>query len=817
MSQLRVKTHEVRFPVAKTLYGLFFEDINRSGDGGICPERLRNRTFEDSLLPPGTTAADEDHRAFHSKDGWKGEFNHGEGLSGWIEGNHTPPTPIPAWYAENAAMRIDGQDTLHPNRRAALAVDFGENGRIWNIGYAGVPAQAGSAMVLCLFAKAGAPAELDVRLTDADGGRTYARAGFRVSANGYTRYDAVLVPDADDGKARFEIRAPRACSVRFGFVSLMPADTYNGHGLRKDLVEKLAALRPGFMRYPGGCIVEGFNKESLLRFSNLVGPVWERPSNWNLWAYNTTNGFGYHEWLQLCEDLDMKKMWVCNCGMTCQARNPDYLDEAEQEKLLQEAIDAIEYATAPADSQWGRLRAAAGHPAPFGLDFVEIGNENHGPEYNRRYARFFDTLKKRYPDILFIANTHVERDGLSADIVDEHFYNTPEFFAENTRQYDAYDRTGPRIFVGEYAVVTGNPGPGTLKAAIGEAMFLLGMEKNQDVVTMGAYAPLFENVHFDNWYPNLIAFDNRTSYGIPSYHMLKMLGSNRGADVVRTEVETPRNYARFAGLFGLQSHGEGMRFKDVRVDGQPAPVSNILLGHVREDAGEYVTEARPLPARISASPNAAELASRAWVTFGTEKKVESTLELRVWFDGGLTLNALCRQHLHKNWVEPFTAANIRRCDWTIRDGVSRVMFPRFMGEHRLAEDVELRLETGWHDFRIETREDRFDVYADGRHIQTAWLDSYPGIECAADTDGDRILVKIANMTSAADEVEISLDRDVETGYTAEVLAGDPAAENALDRPEAVAPVLERRTGAGRRFRHTVPAMSLSILTLKAAP
>lgn len=812
MNRLSVKTKEVRFPVAKTLYGLFFEDINRSGDSGLYPEMLRNRTFEDSLLPAGTQAVDDTHTSISSSKGWGGAFNHGEGLSDWIKGNKTPYTPVPAWYGDKAVLELDEADVLNPKRRAALKVDFEDGGSIRNIGYAGLSVKTGASYTFYMFAKSCEPADVVVKLTDVSGDAVYAQAAFRIRTGGYVRYDAVLATGAEDPDARLVIEGPKSCSIRLGFISLIPADTYNGHGLRRDLVEKLAALKPAFMRFPGGCIVEGFNKESLLRFSNLIGPVWERPTNWNLWAYNTTNGLGYHEWLQLCEDLDMKKMWVCNCGMTCQARNPDFLDEKEQADLLQEAIDAIEYATAPADTKWGQVRAAAGHPEPFGMDYVEIGNENYGPEYNLRYAKYYDELKRRYPGIQFVANTHTERDGLPTDIADEHFYNTPAFFAENTHQFDLYDRKGPQIFVGEYAVVAGQPG--TLKAAVGEAMFLLGIEKNQDIVTLTAYAPLFENVDFCNWYPNLIAFDNSASYGIPSYHALQLLGSNRGSNVVRTEVDCASNHTEVSGLFGIQTHVPGQRFKDVRVDGQSAGISHILLGDVTEADGVYNTMGKPMSGRMASAPNAKTLMGRTWATFGNAPGTDSVMDVTAWFDGGITFTVFCRQQLHKNRVEAWAANNVRRFEWTIQDGASRVVLPRFMEEARLAPDVGLKLETGWHDFRIVTRIDGFDVSVDGTPVQTARLATFPSIECSADTDADRILVKIANFTQQAEEVAISLDCEVADGYAVEILTGDPLAENSMDHPVNVSPVSEKRTGAGRLFTYIAPAMSLNILKLQ---
>ena len=208
-------------------------------------------------------------------------------------------------------------------------------------------------------------------------------------------------------------------TVRFGYSSLIPDDTFLGHGLRKDLVNMLKDTSSRFLRFPGGCIVEGFTKETSMHFYNTIGPEWKRPSHNLMWHYRTTNGLGYHEYLQLCEDLHLEPLYVINCGLTCQGRRGVLIEGDELTQWLQEAIDAIEYAIAPEDTYWGSKRAAAGHPAPFSMTYVEIGNENLGSEYISRYKFFYQKLKSKFPDIKFIANIHVENEGLDADLVDE--------------------------------------------------------------------------------------------------------------------------------------------------------------------------------------------------------------------------------------------------------------------------------------------------------------------------------------------------------------------------------------------------------------
>ena len=321
-----------------------------------------------------------------------------------------------------------------------------------NIGYAGVPVKEGAAYSLYVFVKSPAEVVLKASLEGEDGscyGDSYAVV--RPFEN-WQRLDFLIHAHGEDYKGRLALTADRECEILFGFTSLMPKETYKGHGLRADLAEMLKNSHPKFLRFPGGCIVEGVSLETAMRFSNTIGPVWKRPSHNLMWHYRTTNGLGYHEYLQLCEDLDMEPMYVCNCGMSCQARVAEFFDEDTVESFLQEALGALEYALGPEDSKYGAMRKEAGHPEPFRMKYVEIGNENWGPEYNTRYEKFYKVLKEKYPDIIYISNCHTEKSGLPTEIADEHYYNTPEFFMENENRFDSYDRSGPDIFVGEYAV-----------------------------------------------------------------------------------------------------------------------------------------------------------------------------------------------------------------------------------------------------------------------------------------------------------------------------------------------------------------------------
>ena len=533
MSKLKIKTKERRFETARDLYGIFFEDINRAGDGGLYPEMLRNRSFEDSVLPEGYIQQ-EDGIHVKTVSGWLDEFCNGEGLCRWVKGNNISETEIPAWYTHNAKMELELTDTLNEHRDAALRIQFEKDGSLTNTGYCGISVKAGESYSLYLFAKAKEEIGLDIAIEYQ--GKVLTGNSLVVSGQEYTRYDMKLTAAEDCHEAQLTISCKEGGEILLGFISLMPDNTYMGHGLRTDLVEKLKGMSPKFMRFPGGCIVEGTTPSTVMRFRDTVGPAWERPSKLFVWHYRSTLGLGFHEYLQLCEDLGMEPMYVCNCGMTCQGRKSVLLEGEALDEMVQDTLDAIEYAIGSKESKWGRLRASMGHPEPFKMTYLEIGNENWGPDYEKRYNMIYKKVKELYPQIKTIANEHVEKNGCPAECVDEHFYNTTEFFAERVNYYDDYDRKGPKIFVGEVAVNEGNY-MGQLYAALGEAAFLMGIEKNQDIVTLASYAPLFENINYRAWYPNLIRFNNHQSLGIPTYYVWKMFGQNRGEYVVRSEDE----------------------------------------------------------------------------------------------------------------------------------------------------------------------------------------------------------------------------------------------------------------------------------------
>lgn len=379
---------------------------------------LRNRSFEDSVLPEGYIQQ-EDGIHVKTVSGWLDEFCNGEGLCRWVKGNNIPETEIPAWYTHNAKMELELTDTLNEHRDAALRMQFEKDGSLTNTGYCGISVKAGESYSLYLFAKAKEEIGLDVAIEYQ--GKVLAGNSLVVSGQEYTRYDMKLIAAEDCHEAQLTISCKEGGEVLLGFISLMPDNTYMGHGLRTDLVEKLKGMSPKFMRFPGGCIVEGTTPSTAMRFRDTVGPAWERSSKLFVWHYRSTLGLGFHEYLQLCEDLGMEPLYVCNCGMTCQGRKSVLLEGEALDEMVQDTLDAIEYAIGSKESKWGRLRASMGHPEPFKMTYLEIGNENWGPDYEKRYNMIYKKVKELYPQIKTIANEHVEKNGCPAECVDEHF------------------------------------------------------------------------------------------------------------------------------------------------------------------------------------------------------------------------------------------------------------------------------------------------------------------------------------------------------------------------------------------------------------
>lgn len=820
MGKLVIQTKRKILKTAPNLYGIFLEDINRAMDGGLYPELIRNRSFEDSLLPEGCASV-QDGYAFETASGWRDEFNGGEGLSRWVNQNGIRKTPVPGWYGKDVVMELDYEDTLNDRRQVSLRADFKPGGYLKNTGFCGIPQTSGKKYHFYMFAKAQEEAEAELSVGNFPDNTPVGR--ICIESGAWQRYDLEYEAAADGVDFAFWLSVPKGGELHIGFVSLMPVETFMGHGLRCDIAEKLKALRPKFFRFPGGCIVEGFTPSTMWRFADTVGPVWERPGKLLMWHYRTYDGVGFHEYLQFCEDLGMEPLYVCNCGMTCQARKEVLLEGEAFDQALQDALNAIEYALGNIGTKWGALRARMGHPEPFRFNYIEIGNENWGEAYEKRYAIFYEAIKEKYPHIRCVANSHLEEKGLRAQLVDEHYYDTAEWFAENTQLFDSYDRSGPEIFLGEVAVVRGFVGE--LYGALGEASFFTGVEKNQDIVTLVSFAPLLENVHYQTWFPNLIRFNHKESFGIPSYYIWKLFGGFRGDHVVAAGLETERIPRPVKGRLALLGQ-PGLRYRNPCWNGQEQIVTHEVMGRVKAD-GEGFIVGEPDEEQLAESRRhfGAKL-DEILIVFGEETREDGTFEIELMQEKGkeIVLGVFPSRMPDTAYISDETnppaewnGENVKSLLWKT-DGKTHVLIdpdgPRTKELARFEDTQEVK--EGFCKFAYRTDGERLWLYRDERLLGEAVIPSFPAQSCVVTDTEDSVLIKLVNLSEKEAGINIELDCGVRADYRAHVVAGEKKAKNSFESPMCVCDRTTELSGAAQSFTYMMPKLSVAVLELTKA-
>lgn len=572
--------------ISPFMWGIFFEDINFGADGGLYAELVKNRAFE--FRDP---------------------------LMGWAKLPEAPP-------GAKLEIREDNPFNQVSPHYLRLTSDGATACGVVNEGFRGIGIRAGESYTFSVQGRAasGAP-RLRIELVSAPG-QLLGSAELKGFGPGWEKRSVTFRSRGTDPKAHLTVRLEGAAGLDLDMVSLFPKHTWKDRpgGLRADMVQMLAGLKPGFMRFPGGCIVEGHYLTNRYQWKNTIGPVTERPLLINRWNdefkhrptpdYFQSFGLGFFEFFQLCEDIGASPLPILNCGMACQFNSGELAPLDQLDPYIQDALDLIEFANGPVSSPWGARRAAMGHRAPFHLKLLGVGNEQWGPQYFERYARFAAVLKKQYPEIQLISSAGPspadERFNfawpklreLHADIVDEHCYAAPSWFFENTHRYDNYDRQGPKVFMGEYAaqsVATVSPkNRNNLECALAEAAYMTGLERNADVVRMASYAPLFAHIDAWQWTPDLIWCDNLRVYGTPNYYVQQLFSRNRGDVVLPAQVDGAREQgAATPHLFVSASKEESSRQVIVKIvnssaEAQPVTIQLSGIGGVRPRASEIV-------------------------------------------------------------------------------------------------------------------------------------------------------------------------------------------------------------------------------------
>ena len=511
------------------MWGIFFEDINFGADGGLYAELVKNRGFE---FP--------------------------EPLMGWMKLS-------PSLAKGELSVRDDAPFNTNNPHYVRLHSEGTAPFGISNEGFRGMGVKRGEAYDFSaqVRAVAGAPI-LRVQLYGEDG-TLLDSVDLKNFAGDWQKVTATLHPQDTDAKARLAVLLINKATLDLDFISLFPENTWKHRpgGLRADMVQALADLHPGFMRFPGGCIVEGSVLERRYQWKNTIGPIADRKLLINRWNYEFLHrptpdyfqsfGLGFYEFFQLCDDIGASPLPILNCGMACQFNSGELCPIDALQPYIQDALDLIEFANGPTNSTWGAKRAALGHPESFHLKMMGVGNEQWGQQYIDRYAKFAAAIKAQYPDIQLVSAAGPDPGdarfkfawsklrALNADIIDEHSYALPEWFLNNTHRYDSYDRTGPKVFMGEYAAqsvgIVSTKNKNNLECALAEAAYLTCLERNADVVRMASYAPLFANTEAWQWTPDLIWVNSLHLYATPNYYVQQLFSCNRGDEVLPLQLD----------------------------------------------------------------------------------------------------------------------------------------------------------------------------------------------------------------------------------------------------------------------------------------
>jgi len=763
--------------IAPTLWGIFFEDINLSADGGIYPELVRNRSFEDYEKK--------------SHDDKEGEM--AKALLFW-----SVRTNVNA----RADVAIDESLPLNPFNRRSLRWDINGASSIVNEGYYGMGIKAGAEYRLSLAARAtnGFSGVLDVTV-EGRSGQLLAKGKIEGIGGKWQTFTLDLKASGTDAQARLVIGASGKGIVWLDMVSLMPKETWKNHGLRPDLCEMLAALKPSFMRFPGGCWVEGHDMSKMYKWKNTIGDVSQRTPLWNIWHYNATHGLGYHEYLQLSEDLGAEPLFCINVGMS----HKEVVPMEQMGQWVQDALDAIEYANGPTNTVWGGLRAKNGHPAPFNMKYIEIGNENGGPAYHERWPLFVNAIKAKYPQMQLIANVWGGYPSNAPPaIIDEHYYNVPEFFMAQAGKYDKYDRNGPKVFVGEYAV-TRDCGLGNLRGAVGEAAFMTGMERNSDVVIMAAYAPLFCNANHKRWPINLINFDSTRAFGLPGYYVQKIFSEHRGDVTVPLDLESPMmDQPGRAGNVGVGTWATQAEFKDIKVTAKDGRV--LFASDFSKNMRGWKTNGGKW-----------EVADGALRQTSRDNGVHAMIGEKNWRDYTFTLKAR-KLGGAEGFLIPFQVQRDKEKSWWNLGGWGNK-------EHGLevpgihADHVPGKIETGrWYDIKIECLGTRVRCYLDGKLIHDVRREPLPSLYASAsrvEKTGELIL-KVVNGNSQPLATDINLKglSKVKTATAIVLTSASAEDENTLDEPTKVVPKEITIQNVAPTFRHTFPGNSVTVIRLQ---
>lgn len=770
--------------VSPDLYGIFFEDINNAADGGLYAELIRNRSFED------------DSKA------------------------------IPTWTVNGASYQLITKGLLNKAQGHALELTF--NGSklqtLTNDGFWGINAVQGRPYKLSLWVKGKYKGTVKAQLVSADGKTVYAEVPVNGKISGkWQKLTAEMKSAGNDAKAKFQLVFTGKGKIALDVVSLFPPTFKNRpNGLRPDLAEMLYNLHPKFVRFPGGCFVEGQESPAnAFHWEKTIGPIEQREGHQNVnWGYRTTDGIGFDEYLQMAEDFGAKPLYVVNVGLWHGGKTP--VDSLQP--WIDETLHALEYANGDVTTKYGALRAKNGHPAPYNIEYLEIGNENNQPDpalqsdhYYERFKKFKDAILAKYPNMHLIGNVVAWGDDNPkwgseepVELLDEHYYRNPSWFTNAFHKYDTYERGKHDIYVGEYAVTQGFGNMGSLEAALGEGVYMMGMENNPDVVKMASYAPIFANLNRRVWAPDMIQFVSDRAFGTPSYYVQKMMFNNIGDKVLNVKVDNPYSYDVAYNLkpeicqVGVGTWATQCSFKDASLtdNGKALTGETVKDINIKGDwteANGEVSQTSTETATIRLNP----------VRFNAQNYTYKVRAKKNSGDEGFLIIF--------NYVDPKNYCWLNIGGWgNTQHGIEQIVNG---GKGQMAT-VSGHVETGrWYDVEIDVKGDSVYAKLDGKQIFATRLkpNMTPGFFATATKDSKtgEVIVKLANTNIEGTTAKVSLDgKTLQNAKLIRLTAKNGSEENDIDHPTNVYPTSTNVPVHGDSIELEIPASSLSILRLK---
>lgn len=790
-SVIHVDGEGVVQPVNPHLYGISLEEINHAIDGGLYAEMIQNRSFEDGV-PPLNCPYDARRRILLTPNNYEMPFMR--------------PDSLPGWHALSSTtwLNLDAKELLNQKNHRSLQVGIystqeGRGGVVAE-GYNGLSIRKGENYELSFYVKGASyyPKPLRVALEDSIGNRMLSDVLKIQTRNEWQHVKHTFTATASSDKAILTISSDSTQMFWLDVVSLFPR-TWRGrqNGQRADLVEALAALQPSFIRFPGGAFVEGYTAGTYPVWHETVGNIAERKHFWNVWGYGTTNGMGYHEYLQLCEDLGAEPVYVINSGITNMSRRPRFESITEMDKLVNEALDAIAYANAPADSTMGALRAKNGHAKPFGLRYVEIGSENYGYEYTKRFELFRNAIHKAWPEVTVISNSLVGR-RVRSEWRDIHFNGRNSFFLNNLGKYET---TRSRFqwentFVGEFGNMQSSEAR-TMAAAIGEASFLTVIEQHPDLMSRIAYSPVLGHVDYTRSRWPLLLFDNHQVVPSPSYYMFQMFAGHRGEEVLQTTVDTYMRPSVTSGYASVYMFDNCYTFEETRLDGRPIEQGKVVGGGWTVNNGSL----QPVPNRWN------------YLLMGDSTATDYTFQTRINRTKG---SEPIQFRVRNNGLSQEQQDYI--C-FRIGDGKASLLHQSGNVTDSLSASIAYPLKNNRpYDVRIQCAKDSICCYVDGALVQKAVLRAYPSLSSVVTIDHTNhcLYLKVVNATQHEEKTELDI-RGVSVSNTAEVieLSAEMEAMNSFEHPDRIKPVKKEVSfmmGIPKVYKF--PPSSITILKFK---